>query len=129
MVSKHMAPSLLPIRFPPHRVEAVLIPDHAVCNPPRQPTPGTLLPLNPRYARKAQDGPGSTMDAGKVARERAIERGGRPALFDFQAKNDGELSFKEGDMISNIQTIDDNWLEGELNGEKGMFPNNYVELK
>eukprot|EP00055_Hartaetosiga_balthica_P018691 m.135160 g.135160 ORF g.135160 m.135160 type:complete len:343 (+) comp9857_c0_seq1:48-1076(+) len=50
------------------------------------------------------------------------------AVFDFEAENEGELSFKEGQKIKIIQRLDENWLEGEIDGRSGMFPDNYVEV-
>ncbi|XP_032806690.2 drebrin-like protein B isoform X2 [Petromyzon marinus] len=51
------------------------------------------------------------------------------ALYDYQAADDTEISFDPGDLISNIEQIDDGWWNGSgPDGSRGMFPANYVEL-
>lgn len=50
------------------------------------------------------------------------------ALYDFEAENDEELEFKEGQTIRLISRLDENWLEGELDNRKGRFPTSYVEI-
>jgi len=49
------------------------------------------------------------------------------AVFDFEAQESNELSFKNGDVI-NILKQNGEWWEGEMGGKKGLLPSNYVKL-
>ncbi|EDV20883.1 uncharacterized protein TRIADDRAFT_31115 [Trichoplax adhaerens] len=51
------------------------------------------------------------------------------ALYDYQADAADEISFQPGDIIYDIEMIDEGWWIGYTsNSDKGMFPANYVEL-
>ncbi|KAH6562855.1 hypothetical protein BASA62_008908 [Batrachochytrium salamandrivorans] len=51
------------------------------------------------------------------------------ALYDYEAAEPNELTFSEGDRITQIVFVSDDWWQGTLNGGTvGLFPGNYVEL-
>ncbi|XP_077135427.1 SH3 domain-containing protein 19 isoform X2 [Ranitomeya variabilis] len=49
------------------------------------------------------------------------------ALYDFCGENEDELSFKAGDVISALESVDNEWMSGELCGKTGIFPKNFVQ--
>ncbi|XP_058138088.1 SH3 domain-containing protein 19 isoform X2 [Dasypus novemcinctus] len=50
------------------------------------------------------------------------------ALYDFHGENEDELSFKAGDIITELESVDDDWMSGELMGKSGIFPKNYIQF-
>lgn len=48
--------------------------------------------------------------------------------FAFEAQYPNELSFQEGELVTLIRHVDDEWTEGELNGRVGLFPTEYVDI-
>jgi len=52
------------------------------------------------------------------------------AIYDYQAQDDDEIGFIEGDLIINCEPIDEGWMQGmhKKSGQVGMLPANYVEL-
>ncbi|KAJ7630591.1 hypothetical protein FB45DRAFT_915962 [Roridomyces roridus] len=52
------------------------------------------------------------------------------ALYDFQAAQPGDLSFNKGDIITITKKSDstDDWWTGTLEGRKGIFPANFIEV-
>ncbi|KAH9824469.1 Protein hob1 [Teratosphaeria destructans] len=52
------------------------------------------------------------------------------ALYDYDAQADGDLTFKANDVITVIERSDNpnEWWQGEIDGRRGQFPGNYVQL-
>eukprot|EP00824_Muranothrix_gubernata_P000410 TRINITY_DN10471_c1_g1_i1.p1 TRINITY_DN10471_c1_g1~~TRINITY_DN10471_c1_g1_i1.p1 ORF type:complete len:916 (+),score=261.63 TRINITY_DN10471_c1_g1_i1:394-2748(+) len=50
------------------------------------------------------------------------------ALWTFEATQNGDLAFKEGDVIIVVKQDASGWWVGEKDGKQGNFPGNYVEL-
>ncbi|KAJ8794613.1 hypothetical protein J1605_003084 [Eschrichtius robustus] len=46
--------------------------------------------------------------------------------FDYQAQHDDELTITVGEIITNIRKEDGGWWEGQINGRRGLFPDNFV---
>ncbi|PSN63049.1 hypothetical protein BS50DRAFT_591260 [Corynespora cassiicola Philippines] len=64
-------------------------------------------------------GSGSGGDVGKVA----------VAQYDYEKAEDNEIDLQEGETITNIDMVDEDWWMGtNSRGEQGLFPSNYVEL-
>ncbi|KAG9240017.1 hypothetical protein BJ878DRAFT_546696 [Calycina marina] len=49
------------------------------------------------------------------------------ALFDFQATDPDELTFRKGDIIAVLESVYKDWWKGLLRGQTGIFPLNYIE--
>ena len=48
------------------------------------------------------------------------------AMFPYTAQNADELTFYKGSVI-NVLSKEGEWWKGEMNGQTGMFPSNYVQ--
>nr|XP_020636978.1 SH3 domain-containing protein 19 isoform X1 [Pogona vitticeps] len=56
------------------------------------------------------------------------KKGKAKALYDFHAENIDELSFKVGDIITGLESVDEEWMSGELHGKSGIFPKNFIQI-
>ncbi|KAK7943445.1 uncharacterized protein PG986_012558 [Apiospora aurea] len=68
---------------------------------------------------------------GAVADVQGDATGGRRALiqYDYEKAEDNELELREGEYVTNIEMVDEDWWMGtNSSGESGLFPSNYVEL-
>lgn len=84
---------------------------------PAQPATLSAAPSQPQPAAQAPVASGTT--AASVSRVRA--------LFDFQATDPDELTFRKGDIIAVLESVYKDWWKGLLRGQTGIFPLNYVE--
>jgi len=69
--------------------------------------------------------------APKAQPKAAAATGGKDqakALYDFDAENDDELTFKEGDIITITDKGGADWWQGEYGGRVGYFPAVYVQI-
>ena len=57
--------------------------------------------------------------------------GGKRAVaqYDYERVEDNELELQEGELVTDIDMVDEDWWMGtNSRGEQGLFPSNYVEL-
>ncbi|XP_056416591.1 SH3 domain-containing protein 21 isoform X2 [Hyla sarda] len=49
-------------------------------------------------------------------------------LVDFKGQLEDELTLKAGEVVRNVKkTAEEGWLEGEINGKRGLFPQAFVK--
>ncbi|XP_007496306.2 SH3 domain-containing protein 19 isoform X3 [Monodelphis domestica] len=70
---------------------------------------------------------------GSIAEAKLISASGQKkekakALYDFHGENEDELSFKAGDIITELESVDEDWMSGERAGKSGIFPKNYIQV-
>ncbi|NWU14255.1 LASP1 protein, partial [Cephalopterus ornatus] len=91
---------------------------------PTNPVYQQQQPPSQSYGYKEPAAPASTQ-------RNALAGGGKRfrAVYDYNAADEDEVSFQDGDTIINVQQIDDGWMYGtvERTGDTGMLPANYVE--
>ncbi|XP_064196339.1 CD2-associated protein-like isoform X2 [Anguilla rostrata] len=48
--------------------------------------------------------------------------------YEYDALHEDELTLRLGDVIRNVRRIEEEgWMEGDLNGKRGLFPDNFVK--
>ncbi|XP_027266350.1 rho GTPase-activating protein 10 isoform X2 [Cricetulus griseus] len=109
---------------------------------PSQPRPPMVQWLNLQPPTTASSNPAGTPPSPRMAHfplslaasivdklpECVINRKAR-AVYPCEAEHSSELSFEIGAIFEDVQTSrEPGWLEGTLNGKRGLIPQNYVKL-
>ncbi|XP_032418095.1 rho GTPase-activating protein 10 [Xiphophorus hellerii] len=77
------------------------------------------------------DSPTAATTAGtdKEKQEQSVTNRKAKAVYPCEAEHETELSFQVGAIFSHVTpSREPGWLEGELEGKKGLIPENYVEM-
>ncbi|KAI6235335.1 hypothetical protein M3Y95_00040600 [Aphelenchoides besseyi] len=89
--------------------------------------PGVVM--RRRITSSSEDGNTQNVDEETLEPPTPRPRIGK-AFYDYQAKEDDELSFKRGTVVEILdkKCEERGWLHGKINGVEGMVPENYVHL-
>mmetsp|Transcript_15179 Transcript_15179/g.26084 ORF Transcript_15179/g.26084 Transcript_15179/m.26084 type:complete len:511 (+) Transcript_15179:19-1551(+) len=110
-------PPVKPLPTPVPGVNVALDDDPTAAATPAPALPLKKRPLPPISPKRAMPPP-------PAPRPSAL--GACRALFDFDGEKDGDLQFKQGDVIELLDT-NLSWWKGKIDGREGVFPKNYVE--
>ncbi|KAM9889897.1 hypothetical protein OXX79_011811, partial [Metschnikowia pulcherrima] len=72
-----------------------------------------------------------TFESVEVQQDSELQGKSAIAEYDYDKEEDNEIGFKEGDLIVDIEFVDEDWWSGKhyLTGEVGVFPGNFVALQ
>uniref|UniRef100_A0A3B4Z716 Rho GTPase activating protein 10 n=1 Tax=Stegastes partitus TaxID=144197 RepID=A0A3B4Z716_9TELE len=89
-------------------------------------------PTGPEPAPRAsgESQPAATTAASEKEKpEETVTSRKAKAVYPCEAEHDSELSFQVGAIFNAVtQSREPGWLEGELEGKRGLIPENYVEM-
>ncbi|XP_070360968.1 rho GTPase-activating protein 10 isoform X2 [Equus asinus] len=95
---------------------------------PQSPTTPSCNPAVTPPSPKSAPVPLSPATVADKPPESVINRKAR-AVYPCEAEHSSELSFEIGAIFEDVQTSrEPGWLEGTLNGKRGLIPQNYVKL-
>ncbi|XP_060922495.1 SH3 domain-containing protein 19-like [Limanda limanda] len=63
-----------------------------------------------------------------ITEQQPVVKGAGKALFDFTAESEDELTLKAGDDITQVESVDEQWILGVVAGRRGLFPKNYISF-
>ena len=67
--------------------------------------------------------PAASTDAAGTAKPRRQAK----VLYNFEAEKNHELAVKQGDVITILEVVDENWVRAELDGKNGIVPESYIK--
>lgn len=99
-------------------------PDLQRCVRTSEPSSSSMVSAAPRASAAPSRSAPAVSRAPAAAPPQNIPRGMGQCrgLFDYQATDPGELSFRAGDIITILQKDPSGWWQGELNNVIGVFP-------
>lgn len=96
-------------------------------NPSRAPTAAALWSTS--VASGESQAAATTAASDKDKSEESVTSRKAKAVYPCEAEHDSELSFQVGAIFNAVtQSREPGWLEGELEGKRGLIPENYVEM-
>jgi hypothetical protein len=98
--------------------------DAASTSPPPavgEPEEPSAVPVSTTNADHDREPPAMPVPSPNVLKYRA--------MYAYEAQDDDEVGFDDGDVISDVEIVADGWMIGtvEKTGLRGMMPSNYVE--
>jgi hypothetical protein len=74
---------------------------------------------------------GAAVASGGQDEDEAAPGGGKRAViqYDYEKAEDNEVELREGEYVTDIDMVDEDWWMGtNSQGDRGLFPANYVEV-
>jgi len=85
-----------------------------------------LYPVDSLYSGAQAALDNATAGGGNAVPVRKEEEKRARALYDFEAAEDNELTFKAGEVVLILDDGDPNWWKGSNHRGEGLFPSNFV---
>lgn len=115
-------------QMPPQQMQQPRMPPPQM-QPPQMQQPQRSLPHIPVEEPQRAAPPAQPAQAPPASQPGGGSGQTYQAMYDYEAQDDDEVGFIDGDLILDCQAIDEGWMFGTVRrtGQRGMLPANYVE--